>query len=459
MRRPVQGEVPVSYGQIYVESDPDGGGPDLSEAFGGQGSGLCGAAVPGALWLTTGLHTGSVGFTVEVHDQVPTLDPEWEEVVEVSFRPLSADASLVAWGGDGTWALGLRETDYRVRYCARGMDEARRRDTRSAGEPEADRYLLQFWPAEPAPDRILRQTAEIAAYWHGYAREQPPPPTPAERAEAERRARLEREQAAEEYRLAHERWEWGGRLPSRALSGAGGNARALVRFDAALVHAIDAAGERAQRAIALLAARRACEAAGLDRLDWVAAGLTALAEGRPLPPPLDDPDRAWRALSADPRTPSGTVGRAVPPERAPFRPPAHLSDWLPQVRPAPAARIVGPAAARAEAALPSAPQVRRTGDGPEFFATLTQGGPGPLTRMSQPHMALPALLAADLPDPLRAALDGVWAGVSAFGEEYRTLLDEVRALCGPEGGRGESDRARTATVRPSRPGRILGDEP
>ncbi|MEU9663762.1 hypothetical protein [Streptomyces chartreusis] len=99
MRRPVDGEVHVHYGQIYVESDPDSFGPGLAEAFAGQSAGLCGAAIPGALWLSTGLHTGSVGFCVEVHDQAPPLDAAWDDVVEVSFRPVSSRSALVQWGG------------------------------------------------------------------------------------------------------------------------------------------------------------------------------------------------------------------------------------------------------------------------------------------------------------------------------------------------------------------------
>jgi hypothetical protein len=178
MRRPVEGEVHVHYGQIYVESDPDSFGPDFAEAFARQSSGLCGAAVPGALWLTTGLHTGHVGFTVEVHDQPPPLDEEWEDVVEVSYRPASARSTLLQWAGEAFWDLDLEEIDYRVRYCAKGMDEARQQDTR-LDEPQIDCYLLQFWPAPPAPERIVKQTAEIAAYWHDWARQQPSPPTPA----------------------------------------------------------------------------------------------------------------------------------------------------------------------------------------------------------------------------------------------------------------------------------------
>ena len=190
MRRPVDGEVHVHYGQIYVESDPENHGPGLAEAFAGQTAGLCGAATPGALWLNTGLHTGDVGFTVEVCDQAPQLDPVWEDVVEVSFRPASARSALVQWAGEDSWDLDLEETDYRVRYCARGMDRASEEDTRLGDEPQLDRYLLQFWPAPPEPARVVKETSQIAAYWHRYARTLPPPPTPAERAEAARRERL-----------------------------------------------------------------------------------------------------------------------------------------------------------------------------------------------------------------------------------------------------------------------------
>ncbi|MFL9652166.1 hypothetical protein ACJ7VE_00440 [Streptomyces sp. PB17] len=432
MQRPVTGEVRVEYSQIYVESGPDAVGPGLAEAFGGQSSGLCGAAVPGALWLQTGLHTGNVGFSVEVHDRAPRLDPVWEDVVEVSFRPASAGAALVECGGGAARSLGLQEIDYRVRYCARGMDEARRQDTRPAGQQQVDCYLLQFWPAEPAPDRMVKQTSSIAAYWHGYAREQPAPPSPAERAAAERLARLAQERVAEQRRLARERWEWGGQLPSRALREVGGNVRGLLRFDPALVHAIDQAGPAMQRATARLAARRACEVAGLDRLAWVAAGLAALVEGRPLPPPLDDPDQAWRALSSDPQVPDRTVGRAVPPERPPFRPPAPHDGRPSPVRPAPSRRIVGPAAAAAGAAEPArlpTPPAPRSGGDVGHVVRITHGEPDPGLRMSQPHMALPALLDAAAADPLRAALDAVYAAVAAYGEGYQALLGEVRSLC------------------------------
>ncbi|WP_393100800.1 hypothetical protein [Streptomyces sp. LN325] len=426
VRRVVDGEVHVHYGQIYVESDPGSDGPDLAEAFAGQSAGLCAAAIPGALWLTTGLHTGNVGFTVEVHSQAPPLDAVWEDVVEVSFRPVSARSTLMQWAGEACWDLGLEKIDYRVRYCAKGMDQARQEDTRMDDEPQLDSYLLQLWPAEPAADRVLKQTAAIAAYWHDYAREQPPPPTPDERAEAERQARLRQEQDEREQRLALDRSQWGGRLPSQALRAVGGNVRGLLRFDPALVHTLDAAGPDVQRAVALLAARRACEAAGLACLDWIAAALTALAEGRPLPPPFDEPALMWRTLAHDPRVPQRTVGRPVPPQRPSSRPPALATGCESMPKPEQALRPVGPAAAAMHREY-AGPPVPRTGAAPHAMA-VTVGAPDPSLRMSQPHMALPAVTGAAEADPLRAALDAVYAAVATYGEDYPALLEEIRSV-------------------------------
>ncbi|MGW0584601.1 hypothetical protein ACWD25_53915, partial [Streptomyces sp. NPDC002920] len=284
--------------QIYVESDPDSARPDLAKAVAYQIGGLCGAAVPGVIVLSTGLYAGDVGFVVEVHDAAPVLDPVWDDVVEVSFLPGSERTSLVQGDGEAAWDLGLARTDYRVRYCARGMDEGRELSTRVAGESRADSYLLQFWPAPPRPDEVIRHTSRMAGQLHGYARATAR--TPEQLAEAERltrqvfqRAAEERaEQAAEGRRLHHEEWEWGGRLPSERLRGAReSNVLGLLRFDSDLVHALDVAGPEVQRAVALLAARRACEAAGLTDVPWAAQALSAGGAGGPQPRPGGPPAR------------------------------------------------------------------------------------------------------------------------------------------------------------------------
>ncbi|WP_409467438.1 hypothetical protein [Streptomyces sp. HC307] len=438
MRRPVTGEVHVHYGQVYVESDPESANPDLSEAFAGQSGGLCGAAVPGVLWLITGLHTGNVGFVVEVHDEAPPLDPVWEDVVEVSFRPVSERTSLVQWAGEAAWDLDLARTDYRVRYCARGMDEGRELDTRVAGEPQADSYLLQFWPAQPRPDRVVRQTSRNAAYWHRYARELPPPPTPEQRAETERLARQAEERAAEERRLHRERREWGGRLPSEGLRGVGGNVRGLLRFDSDLVHALDAAGSEVQRAVASLAARRACEAAGLTDVPWVTQALTALTKRRPLSSPFDDAARLWETLRSDPRVPRRSVLEAIPPERPPYRPPTPPAatgwSWVPAAESGDNGRRRRGLGRALGALVPTAPAGDRptpTGGVGHGAAVVVHasGNPRGPERISQPHFALPAVLAAAEPAPLRAALDAVWAAVNTYGERYPELLEEIRSAC------------------------------
>ena len=177
MRTLVNEEAWVHYGQIYVRSGDDFA--ELEECFTAQANGLCGAAKPGHLFMITGLHTGHVGFTAELHDAPPPVDDSWQEVVEVSFRP-DGEAGLDCWGGERYWPLDLTDASYRVRYCATGMDEARELDTRviEDEDPEdgedlaVDHYLLQFWPAPSGPDTVLRQTSEIAAYWHGWVREQ-----------------------------------------------------------------------------------------------------------------------------------------------------------------------------------------------------------------------------------------------------------------------------------------------
>lgn len=173
--------MPLAYGQFYVTSEDDDS-IDLPESFAGQSNGLCGAAVQGGLFLITGTHTGRARLTVELHDTEPPAAAErWEEVVEVPFVAASSEIWLQAWGEDW-WELDLQTAGgFRVRYCARGMDRNREQTGADFEELAEDEYLLQFWPIgdrPPQPDAVLRQTSRKAAYWHDYARELPPPPTP-----------------------------------------------------------------------------------------------------------------------------------------------------------------------------------------------------------------------------------------------------------------------------------------
>ncbi len=174
----------TSYGQFYLHSGGDGLGPDMIEAFAGQSNGLCGAGCPGELFLMIGPHTAEVPMRIEVHDEPPPVDDSWEDVVETSFIPVSPELWLASCMGEGHEVADLPAVGvYRARYSAAGMDAARiaeveQVDSDGAAEP-VDRYLLQLWPAPPAPDRVVRQTSDNAAHHHDWARTLPPPPTAA----------------------------------------------------------------------------------------------------------------------------------------------------------------------------------------------------------------------------------------------------------------------------------------
>lgn len=367
--------IPVSYGQFYVISDRDF--PDLSDSSAGQQNGLCGAAIPGALFLVTSTHTGRVRLRVELLDTDPgEADPEWEEVVEASFLPTEDDVRLEEWGGGGTWDLDLGgHAAYRVRYCATGMARHREVEWTEYGEPARDHYLMQFWPVDSetqAPDAVLRQTTAEADYWHRTARRRPLPPTLTERVEAARLAELERERKQDEYRRQEEvRW-WGGRAPSDRLRTVHGNIFGLVKLDRDLVDAVAAVDPDRQRAIARWAARHAYTFAGIGELDWVAPALAALDRGDPLPEPFDDPMKVWNRFLGGRRLVTRVRAQGVRVYREPQLPAFMQSD-------------VDPVA-----------------------------------------MAVPALFAAVEADPLQAALEALWAAATAYGRDARTFLADVR---------------------------------
>jgi hypothetical protein len=172
MTRVFDGPLHVHYAQAYVQDEEEQFEPDLSDAFRGQNNGICGAARPDMLWLITGLHTGSVGFTVDIFDAPPPLDESWEEIVEVSFVVLPTAAEsivLMEWAGESSYPLSLEPGTYRVRYSARGMDEGHEADTSPEDGTLIDHYNLAFWPAERAEDQIIKQTSGNAAYWHNSA--------------------------------------------------------------------------------------------------------------------------------------------------------------------------------------------------------------------------------------------------------------------------------------------------
>lgn len=156
----------VSYGQAYLVADPGDESPDWNEFFYAGGLGILGVQAGHAIVLT-GLHTGVVGFHLHVSSSDPGAELDtYEDVVEADFEARSHRLELVPWGNTaiGMLRLPAGPGEYRMRYHARGMDEAGDADMYSGDEP-IDEYLLQVWPAEPAGERTLKITSARARYW------------------------------------------------------------------------------------------------------------------------------------------------------------------------------------------------------------------------------------------------------------------------------------------------------
>ncbi|MBF4635126.1 hypothetical protein ITJ38_11985 [Agreia pratensis] len=156
----------TSYGQFTLEW---GGSGDVWDGnadrfFAEQQNGWIGAAVEGTVVVVLARYGGGSAMRVELWPEEPPTDLAWEDSVEVSM--IVGPGDTIAWG-TWTWAesgtLALPPGSYRLRANARG------RDAGHAGEfdPEVvDYYLLQFWPAPPRPDAVVRTTSDNATYWN-----------------------------------------------------------------------------------------------------------------------------------------------------------------------------------------------------------------------------------------------------------------------------------------------------
>lgn len=160
-------DINVCYGQAYLElAGPFDGA--MEECFRGQRNGICGAAAPDILFLTTGLHTGKVGFTLNLFEEDPGIDASWDEIVEVSLLAPRTAISLVEWAAADGHTMAIAPGPYRARYHARNMQAGSDLDT-NATSSVVDTYRLDLWRADRTADRVVKQTSEVAAYWHNWA--------------------------------------------------------------------------------------------------------------------------------------------------------------------------------------------------------------------------------------------------------------------------------------------------
>ncbi|GEL99296.1 hypothetical protein [Cellulomonas terrae] len=288
--------VDVDYG--FLELGPDYARHEyFLESRGGQRNGLCGAQVPGHLTMAIGLNDGEVPVRVEVHEVVPSTDPVWEDVVEVSFAPIDAPYTLTAFQFGVVLDLPVPGT-YRARWSASGMDAAHANGIPEGGSAP-DRYLLQLWPAPWGPDEVVRQSSKLAAYWHSVAAETPPPPpppTPEEVAVALARQEEEDCRAALAHAARLEALHWGGRPPTDDLRAWGSPAAQLAHQDRALLDDLATLTPEQQREVALWTARRACDHAGVADRPEVVEALRRVARGEPSAPFWQEWSSAWDAV-------------------------------------------------------------------------------------------------------------------------------------------------------------------
>lgn len=86
-------------------------------------------------------------LVVELHDEAPELDEDWDHVAEGSLE-LTGDE--LAIGLFDFQSLPVRGGVYRVRASGRNLDAA---DTEESG---GDRYRVQLWPAPASPPVIVK---------------------------------------------------------------------------------------------------------------------------------------------------------------------------------------------------------------------------------------------------------------------------------------------------------------
>lgn len=161
------GTLSVYYGQAYVLA-PECDMLLPEDAFAGQRNGLCGGAVAGGLFLTMGVHSGYVKLCVQIHHVAPSVDANWDEIVETGWLLNSGPVVLQDWEARTMCEIPLEPGSYRVRYSACRFGQGKETSDDDSQEP-VESYLLAFWPAPHAADTVLKQTSEHAAYWNAGA--------------------------------------------------------------------------------------------------------------------------------------------------------------------------------------------------------------------------------------------------------------------------------------------------
>lgn len=161
----LDGLVQVAHRQMYIES---GGFPDdpWGDAVLGQRNGLRGAGVPG--FLTTATHTGAVHLRVEVHEAIPPLADEWDDVVEAAFVPVGDEVTFVV----GRRAATSHTAAYEVRRPLLRFGNGYRTGGDGNGRGTARPLPAQFWQSDQGGvDRVIREGSDFAATFRAQVNE------------------------------------------------------------------------------------------------------------------------------------------------------------------------------------------------------------------------------------------------------------------------------------------------
>ncbi|MEV5432702.1 hypothetical protein [Streptomyces sp. NPDC052701] len=139
---------------LFQITDPHGPVADDLDA---SHTGLV-SADGGAIEVTTGIHTGDVQVTVELHLQRPDLARGWEEIAEISCHSPSGEVLVTSFMDDPADLPSLASQgpgSYRLRVHACGRDRAV--DQTTVAEV-VESYLIQSWPAAHQDALLLKAT-------------------------------------------------------------------------------------------------------------------------------------------------------------------------------------------------------------------------------------------------------------------------------------------------------------
>ncbi|MFI7667133.1 hypothetical protein [Nocardia sp. NPDC049526] len=367
-------ELMMDYGQFCIDGglgDPDSELDLLDQAWAQQP-----CAGDGNVLLVLSPHQNNfeMSITVQVWDDRPPNDrDDWQQVCEGRLA-VDSDGALSISSPPDMWAdpCPVPPGDYLIEVSGRGFVSYGWPGTTTPG----DIWRIRLWP-DDGGDLLPHRQWDMPGY--GIPENVPISgrTAPEDFVDEEwvllmdstgsrriRAADLEAEMA---------RTEWGGEPIPELREHV--SAAELARFDRPLAEAIADMDEPTLRRLARRCAVKACELAGIAERPWVAPALTALNEGRPLPPPFDDMETAFGRLDEE---------------------------------------EFGPAEDRSRQLVATLDATRRP-----------QANPFDIGPVHRPHFAFSAIEHAMDPDALTAAIAALHTAAVTFGADAPVLFAEI----------------------------------